>query len=107
MIADGHHSSSHSLVALVDLFDFESIDNKNTIQFQGDALYDTNSCAITLNYCTYTNHLGVSPRALYCVVDTSYGLGRYLGHCRRALPKGGKYQRVKTQTQSHIRRPVV
>ena len=31
-----------SLWALVDLFDFESIDNKNTIQFQGDALYDTN-----------------------------------------------------------------
>ena len=23
-------------------------------------------CAITLNYCTYTNHVGVSPRALYC-----------------------------------------
>ena len=33
-----------------------------------------NTCAITLNYCTYTNHVGVSPRALYCVVDTSYGL---------------------------------
>ena len=45
------------------------------------------SCAITLNYCTYTNHVGVSPRALYCVVDTSYGLGRSLGHCRPALPK--------------------
>ena len=65
------------------------------------------SCAITLNYCTYTNHVGVSPRALYCVVDTSYGLGRSLGHCRPALPKGRKYQMVKTQTQSHVRRPVV
>ena len=42
MIADGHHSNSHSLWALVDFFDFESIGNKNTIQFQGDALYDTN-----------------------------------------------------------------
>ena len=65
------------------------------------------SCAITLNYWTYTNHVGVSPRALYCVVDTSYGLGRSLGHCRPALPKGRKYQMVKTQTQSHDRRPVV
>ena len=58
-------------------------------------------------YCTYTNHVGVSPRALYCVVDTSYGLGRSLGNCRPALPKGRKYQMVKTQTQSHVRRPVV
>ena len=64
-------------------------------------------CAITLNYCTYTYHVGVPPRALYCVVDTSYGLGRSLGHCRPALPKGRKYQMVKTQTQSHDRRPVV
>ena len=64
-------------------------------------------CAITLNYCTYTNHVGVSPRALYCVVDTSYGLGRSLRHCRPALPKGRKYQMVKAQTQSHDRRPVV
>ena len=64
-------------------------------------------CAITLNYCTHKNHVGVSPRALHCVVDTSYGLGRSLGHCRPALPKGRKYQMVKTQTQSHVRRPVV
>ena len=69
--------------------------------------YRNGLCAITLNYCTYTNHVGVSPRALYCVVDTSYGLGRSLGHCRPALPKGRKYQMVKTQTQSHVRRPVV
>ena len=34
-------------------------------------------------------------------------LGRSLGHCRPALPKGRKYQMVKTQTQSHDRRPVV
>ena len=67
----------------------------------------TRACPITLNYCRYTNHIGVYPRALYCVVDTRYGLGRSLGHCRHALPKGGKYQMVKTQTQSHIRRPVV
>merc|ERR1712083_1077966 len=65
--------------------------------------YITSVCAITLNYCTYTNHVGVSPRALYCVVDTSYGLGRSLGDCRPALPKGRKYQMVKTQTESHVR----
>ena len=64
-------------------------------------------CTITLNFCTYTNHVGVSPKALYCVADTSYGLGRSLGHCRPALPKGRKYQMVKTQIQSHVRRPVV
>ena len=52
-----------------------------------------------------TSH--VSLRVLYCVVDTSYGLGRSLGNCRPALPKGRKYQMVKTQTQSHVRRPVV
>ena len=51
-------------------------------------------------------HVGVSLRVLYCVVDTSYGLGRSLGDCRLALPKGRKYQMVKTQTESHIRRPV-
>ena len=65
------------------------------------------ACEITLNYCMYTNHVGVSPRALYCVVDTSYGLGRSLGNRRPALPKGRKYQMVKIQTQSHVRRPVV
>ena len=80
--------------------------NKGFILF--DLLFwEKITCAITLNYCTYTNHVGVSPRALYCVVDTSYGLGRSLGHCRPALPKGRKYQMVKTQTQSHVRRPVV
>ena len=62
---------------------------------------------ITLNYCTYTNHIGVSPRALYCVVDPSYGLGRSLGDCRPGLLKGRKYQMVKTQTESHVRRPIV
>ena len=46
-------------------------------------------------------------RVLYCGVDTSYGLGRSLGDCRLALPKGRKYQMVKTQTESHVRRPVV
>ena len=55
------------------------------------------------------NHvkLGVSLRVLYCVVDTGYGLGRSLGDCTPALPKGRKYQMVKTQTESHVRRPVV
>ena len=40
-------------------------------------------------------------------VDTSYGLGRFLGDCRPALSKDQKYQIVKTQTESHVRRPVV
>ena len=55
------------------------------------------------------NHinLGVSLRVLYCAVDAGYGLGRSLGDCRPALPKGRKYQMVKTQTESHVRRPVV
>ena len=55
------------------------------------------------------NHvkLGVFLRVLYCVVDTGYGLGRYLGDCRPALPEGQKYQMVKTQTESHDRRPIV
>ena len=50
---------------------------------------------------TVRNHvkLGVSLRVLYCVVDTGYGLGRSLGDCRPALPKGPKYQMVKTQTE--------
>ena len=51
--------------------------------------------------------LGVSQRGLYCVADTGYGLGRSLGDCRPALPKGRKYQMVKTQTESLVRRPVV
>jgi hypothetical protein len=55
------------------------------------------------------NHvkLGVSLRILYCVVDTGYGLDRFLGDCRPALPKGRKYQMVKTQTESHNYRPIV
>ena len=51
--------------------------------------------------------LRVSLMVLYCVEDTGYGLCRSLGDCRPALPKGQKYQMVKTQTESHIRRPVV
>ena len=58
------------------------------------------TCVITLN-------LGVSPRILYCLMDTGYGLGGSLGDCRPALPKGGKYHMVKTQTESHDRRPIV
>ena len=51
--------------------------------------------------------LGVSTRILYCVVDIGYGLGRYLGDCRPASPKVGKYQMVKTQTESRDWRPIV
>jgi hypothetical protein len=57
--------------------------------------------------CTTHVKLGVFLRVPYCVVDTSYGLGRSLGDCRLALPKGRKYQMVKTQTESHVRRPIV
>ena len=46
-------------------------------------------------------------RVLYCVVDTGYGLGRSLGDCKPALLKALKYQMVKSQTESHVRRPVV
>ena len=55
------------------------------------------------------NHtkLGVPLRILYYVVDTGYGLGVSLGDCRPVLPKGRKYQMVKTQTESHDRRPIV
>ena len=55
------------------------------------------------------NHvkLGVSLRVLNCVVDTGYGLGRSPGDYRPALPKGQKYQMVKTQTENHVKRPVV
>ena len=44
------------------------------------------------------NHvkIGVSLMALYCVVDTGYGLGRSLRDCRSALLKGPKYQMVRT-----------
>ena len=81
--------------------------------------YEPNISRVSVLYTTYRaevltifgvrNHvkLGVSLRVLYCVVDTSYGLGRSLGDCRPALPKGRKYQMVKTQCQSHVRRPVV
>ena len=51
------------------------------------------------------NSEGFSLRILYCVVDTGYGLGRSLGDCRPALPKGRKYQMVKTE--SHNRWPIV
>jgi hypothetical protein len=53
----------------------------------------------TLFHCV-PNHVkvGVSLRVLHCVVDAGYGLGRSLGDCRPALPKGCKYQMVKTQT---------
>ena len=53
-----------------------------------------------------TSRRGFSKGTVLCG-GTSYGLGRYLGDCRPALPKGRKYQMVKTQTESHFRRPVV
>ena len=49
----------------------------------------------------------VTLRALYCVVYTSYELGRSLGDCRTPLPNGQKYKMVKTQTENHVRIPVV
>ena len=55
------------------------------------------------------NHvkLGISPRILYCGVDTGYGLGGSLRDCLSALPKGRKYQMVKIQTESHDWRTIV
>ena len=44
---------------------------------------------------------------LLCVVYTGYGLGGSLDDCRPALQKGRKYQMVKTQSESHNRRPIV
>ena len=40
--------------------------------------------------------------ALYCMVDTSYGIGRSLWECRPALPKGRKYQMVKHKLRATI-----
>ena len=56
------------------------------------------------SYLGVPNHvkLGVSPRILYCVVDTGYGLGRFLGDCRPALLKGQKYKWLK-----HILRAIL
>ena len=34
-------------------------------------------------------------------MDAGYGLGRSLGDCKTGLPKGQKYQMVKTQTVPH------
>ena len=51
------------------------------------------------------NSRGFSLRILYCVVDTGYGLAGSLWACRPALLKGQKYQMVKTQIESHDRRP--
>ena len=60
-------------------------------------------CMFVMNFNSGEFSLGV----LYCVLDTGYELGRSLGDCRPALPEGQKYQTVKTQTESHIRRPIV
>ena len=66
---------------------------------------------ITIAMASVRNYvkLGVSPRILYCEVDTGYGLGGSLhfGDSRPALPKGREYQMVKTQTESHDWRPIV
>jgi hypothetical protein len=71
------------------------------------ALVSTLFCLLVLNFVRNHVKLGVSLRVLYCVVDTGFGLGRSLGDCRPALPKSQKYQMVKTQTVSHVRRTVV
>ena len=76
------------------------------------ALWYSHFCylpSLLFTFSRVRNHvkLGVSPRVLYCVADTGYGLGRSLGDCKPALPKGQKYQMVKTQTESHVRRPIV
>ena len=60
-------------------------------------------CSFVINF----NSGGVFSKVLYCVVETGYILGRSLGDCRLALLEGRKYQMVKTQTESHVRRPVV
>ena len=69
---------------------------------------------ILINACVHVKleiHLFVmnfnSTGFLYCVVDTGYGLGGSLEDCRPALLKGRKDQMVKTQTETHVRRPVV
>ena len=55
-------------------------------------------CAITLNYCTYSNHVGVSPRAL-CTVwwILAMGLADDLGiadlHCQKV--ESPKWLKVK------------
>ena len=53
-----------------------------------------------------TSRRGFSKGTVLCG-GTSYGLGRSLGDCRPAMPKGRKYKKVKTQTESHVRRQVV
>ena len=63
-----------------------------------------------IKFFVVRNHvkLGVfSKGILYCVVDTGYELGRSLGDCRTPLPNGQKYKMVKTQTENHVRIPVV
>jgi hypothetical protein len=38
-------------------------------------------------------------RTASLIGNIEYGLGRYLGDCKPALPEEGKYQMVKTQTK--------
>ena len=61
---------------------------------------------VSVTFCQ-VHIITFSLRIIYCVMDTGYGLGGSLGDCRPALPKGRNYQMVKTQTESHVRRPVV
>ena len=53
------------------------------------------------------NNRGFSLRVLCFMVNTGNGLATSLGDYRTALPEGRKYQMVKTQTESHVRRPAV
>ena len=66
-------------------------------------------CRMMIWVLSVRNHV-----KLMCVINSRRGFskgtalsGRSLGDCRPGLPKGRKYQMVKTQTESHVRRPVV
>ena len=92
-----------------ELLSFEMSD-VTQLTFEKNNFKSVESCDLYHNSIA-RNHvkLGVFSKGtvLSCVVDDGYGLGRSLGDCRPALPKGQKYQMVKTQTESHDRRPIV
>ena len=46
-------------------------------------------------------HIKLQVSLSVLVVDTGFGLGRYLGDCRPALPKGRKYQMVKNKSDAN------
>ena len=72
-------ATSYSLMAIL------------VVEFWGTKLvrfWPKNECLLRI----VLNHvkLGISLRVPYCVVDAGYGLGRSLGDCKPALPKGRK-----------------